>query len=49
MTEDEKKQVAVFRYGIINEFVGGRRLDHGEQELLLAEKMCPPLVYPLFR
>ncbi len=38
MTEDEKKQVAVFRYGIINEFVGGRRLDHGEQELLLAEK-----------
>ena len=29
MTEDEKKQVAVFRYGIINELVGGRRLDHG--------------------
>ena len=38
MTEDEKKQVAVFRYGAINEFVGGRRLDHGEQEKLLAEK-----------
>ena len=38
MTEDEKKQVAVFRYGIINEFVGGRRLDHGEQEQLLSEK-----------
>jgi len=38
MTEDEKKQVAVFRYGIINEFVGGRRLDHGEQEQLLAER-----------
>jgi transposase InsO family protein len=38
VTEDEKKQVAVFRYGIINEFVGGRRLDHGEQEQLLGEK-----------
>ena len=38
MTEDEKKQVAVFRFGIINEFVGGCRLDHGEQEALLGEK-----------
>ena len=38
MTEDEKKQVAVFRFGIINEFVGGCRLDHGEQETLLGEK-----------
>jgi transposase InsO family protein len=38
MTEDEKKGVAVFRFGIINEFVGGCRLDHGQQEELLGEK-----------
>ena len=47
MTEDEKKQVAVFRYGIISEFVGGRRLDHGEQEKLLGEKCAYSWHIPL--
>jgi len=47
MTEDEKKQVAVFRYGIINEFVGGRQLDHGEQEKLLGEKCAHRWCIPL--
>ncbi len=49
MTEDEKQQVAVFRYGIINEFVGGRRLDHGEQEKLLSEKCAHRWCIPLSR
>ena len=38
MTEDEKKQVAVFRFGIINEFVGGRRSGSWRARKLLAEK-----------
>jgi len=38
MTEEQKQQVAVFRFGIIHDFVGGARLDHGERERLLREK-----------
>jgi len=38
MTEDEKKEVAVFRYGIIADFVGATRLDRGERETLLQDK-----------
>jgi len=38
MTKDEKKEVAVFRYGIIADFVGATRLDRGERETLLQEK-----------
>jgi len=38
MTEEQKQQVAVFRFGIIHDFVGATRLDHGEQERLLREK-----------
>src|ERR1700681_1138205 len=38
MTQEQKQRVAVFRFGIIHEFVGGTRLDHGEQERLLREK-----------
>ena len=38
MTEEQKQQVAVFRFGIIAEFVGAVRLDHGEQEALLRQK-----------
>lgn len=38
MTEEEKKQIAVFRFGVIHEFVTGITLDHGEQERLLREK-----------
>jgi transposase InsO family protein len=38
MTEEQKKEVAVFRYGVIADFVGATRLDHGEQEALLREK-----------
>jgi len=38
MTEDEKKQVAVFRHGVIFELVSDIELNHGEQERLLKEK-----------
>jgi hypothetical protein len=38
MKEDQKKQIAVFRFGVIHEFVGGAVLDYGEQERLLGEK-----------
>lgn len=38
MTEEQKQQVAVFRFGIIHDFVGATRLDHGERERLLREK-----------
>jgi len=38
MDEERKKQIAVFRFGVIHEFVGGAVLDYGEQERLLGEK-----------
>ena len=38
MTEDEKQEVAAFRFGVICEFVNGTNLDHGEKERLLQEK-----------
>lgn len=40
MNDDEKKlKVATFRFGLISEFVTGVRLDYGEKEKLLKEKM----------
>lgn len=38
MTEEQKKEVAVFRYGVIADFVGATRLDRGEREVLLRRK-----------
>jgi putative transposase len=38
MTEDQKQRVAVFRFGIIHEFLDAVRLDHGEQAELLRRK-----------
>ena len=38
MTEDEKKQIAVFRFSVIHEFVGSTKLDYGEKQHLLAQK-----------
>lgn len=38
MTEEQKKEVAVFRYGLIAEFVGATHLERGEREALLKEK-----------
>lgn len=38
MEEELKKRIAVFRFGVIADFVGGRVLDRGEIERLLREK-----------
>jgi putative transposase len=38
MQEGRKKEIAVFRFGVIHEFVGGALLDYGEQERLLGDK-----------
>lgn len=38
MTEEQKQRVAVFRFGIIHEFLDVVRLDHGEQEKLLQRR-----------
>ena len=38
MDEDAKKTIAVFRFGVIADLVGGRKLLRGEKEALLREK-----------
>ena len=38
MTEDEKQEVATFRFSIIHDFIGSNKLEYGEQEKLLTEK-----------
>jgi putative transposase len=38
MTEDDKKQIAAFRFGVICELVNGIHLEAGEQERLIREK-----------
>lgn len=38
MDEEKKKQVAVFRFGVIHDLVGGFELTPGEQERLLRDK-----------
>ncbi len=41
LTEREKKlQIATFRFGIISEFVTGMRLQYGEKERLIREKIA---------
>ena len=38
MTEDEKQEVATFRFSIIHDFIGFNKLEYGEQEKLLTDK-----------
>lgn len=38
MNEEQKKQVAIFRFGVISDFVSPARLDWGERARLLQEK-----------
>jgi transposase InsO family protein len=38
MNEDEKRDVAIFRFGVIHDFVSGVKLERGEQERLLRDK-----------
>jgi transposase InsO family protein len=46
MTEEQKKAVAVFRFGVIADFVNGVHLDYGERERFLAEKSARKWVIP---
>lgn len=46
MEEEKKRQVAVFRYGVIHEFVSGVELSYGEQERLIREKCDRKWVIP---
>jgi len=38
MTEDEKKEVAIFRYSVISDFVNGMNLSRAEKRRLMEEK-----------
>ena len=38
MNEEQKMEVAIFRFGVIHDFVSGVQLDRGEQNRLLREK-----------
>ena len=46
MCEEKKKHIAVFRYGVIHEFISGAELTYGEQEALLREKCDRKWVIP---
>ena len=47
MTDNQKKELAVFRFGIICEFVTGVQLDYGEKELLLQQKCVRKWMIPI--
>ena len=46
MTEDKKLEVAVFRFGVISDFVNGNQLSRGERGRLFREKCSRKWVIP---
>ena len=46
MNDEQKKQVAVFRFGVISDFVSPTRLGWGERARLLGEKCARPWQIP---
>ena len=46
MTEEEKQEVAAFRFSIIHDLVGSHRLEYGEQEKLLKKKCARQWAIP---
>ena len=46
MTEEMKQRVAVFRFGVIADFVSGRQLQWGETERLMQEKCARRWLIP---
>lgn len=46
MNEDKKKQIAVFRFSVIHEFVGSTTLEFGEQQRLLEQKCARKWAIP---
>ena len=46
MTDKKNEEIAVFRFGVIHEFVGGARLSRDERRQLLREKCARRWVIP---
>lgn len=46
MDEEQKKQVAIFRFGVISDFVTPVKLERGEKERLLQDKCARPWHIP---
>jgi putative transposase len=46
MTDKKNEEIAVFRFGVIHEFVGGARLSRDERRQLLREKCAGKWVIP---
>ena len=46
MDQEQKKQIAVFRFGVIAELVNGARLAHGEKQRLLRDKCARQWTMP---
>jgi len=46
MTEEEKQEVAAFRFSIIHDLIGAHKLEYGEQEKLLKEKCARQWIIP---
>ena len=38
MNDEQKREVAIFRFGVIHDLVGGSHLERGDQQRLLREK-----------
>jgi transposase InsO family protein len=49
VTEDQKKQIGVFRFSVIHEFVGSTVLNFGEQQQLLKQKCTRKWTIPYSR
>jgi len=49
MDQEQKKQIAVFRFGVIADFVTGATLHRGEKERLLADKCARKWTIPYSR
>jgi transposase InsO family protein len=46
MNEEQKREVAIFRFGVIHDLVGGSHLERGDQQRLLREKCGRRWVVP---
>jgi putative transposase len=46
MNEEQKREVAVFRFGVIHDLVGGMHLERGDQQRLLRQKCEQKWVIP---
>ena len=49
MTEDEKMQVAVFRFSVISDFVTAISMSRTEKKAPAAGEMFPQMANPFFR